>query len=377
MVVTKPKLTPQIVMVFTGQGAQWAGMGKELLLDFPSFAEDMCQLSRVLRNLPILPTPWNIEDVLLQTGDVFPLSSAEFSQPLCSAIQIGLVNLLKKLGILPSAVIGHSSGEIAAAYAANAITAEEAIKIAYYRGQVAKKVNRPGKMISVGLGRAGIDPYISDGITIACENSPTSVTLSGNPEKVDEVTKRLQTDRPELFLRQLPVTVAYHSPHMQDIGEEYEILLKGHVQSTVPRILFFSSMTATVIREAGELDSSYWRRNLESPVLFSTAVIDCIENQSNTQLFLEIGPHSALSGPLRQIFQAVTGQHQPSYVSSLIRSKDCTESLLYALGRLHLHTIPIDFAALYEKGQVVKGLPSYRWRYDTVTSDEGRVSRDW
>lgn len=375
--VTKPKITTQTVFVFTGQGAQWVGMGKELFLDFPSFAEDMCQLSRVLRNLPILPSPWNIEDVLLQTGDTFPLSNAEFSQPLCSAIQIGLINLLKKLGILPFAVIGHSSGEIAAAYAANAITADEAIKIAYYRGQVAKKVNRPGKMISVGLGSADIYPYISDGITIACENSPTSVTLSGDPEKVDEVAQKLQADRPELFLRQLPVTVAYHSPHMKDIGEEYEILLGGHVQSTAPRVPFFSSVTGTIIREAGKLDSSYWRQNLESPVLFSTAVIDCMESQSNTQLFLEIGPHSALSGPLRQIFQAVKVQHQPSYVPSLVRSKDCTESLLYAIGRLHLHTIPIDFAALYEKGQVVKDLPLYRWRYDTVTSDEGRVSRDW
>ncbi|KFZ17687.1 hypothetical protein V501_01603 [Pseudogymnoascus sp. VKM F-4519 (FW-2642)] len=377
VVVAKPKTTSQLVFVFTGQGAQWVGMGKELLLDFPSFAEDMRQLSRVLRKLPILPTPWNIEDVLLQTGDVCQLSDAEFSQPLCSAIQIGLVNLLMKLGISPSAVTGHSSGEIAAAFAANAITAEEAIKIAFYRGQVAKKINRPGKMVSVGLGRADLDPYISDGITIACENSPTSVTLSGNPEKVDEIVERLQADHPGVFLRQLPVTVAYHSPHMQEIGEEYETLLKGHVQSTTPSVPFFSSVTGTIVTAAGELGSSYWRQNLESPVLFSTAVKNCMESQSDAQLFLEIGPHSALSGPLRQIFQAAQMQHQPSYVSLLVRSKDCTESLLSAVGRLYAHSISVDFAALYAEGEVLKGLPLYRWRHDTAYWNEGRVSRDW
>ena len=139
------------------------------------------------------------------------IDEAEFSQPLCTVVQIGLVNLLRSYGVSPAAVVGHSSGEIAAAYAANAITAKSAIIAAYYRGQTSKKQRRSGGMLAVGMGRDAVSPYLIEGVVIACENSPDSVTLSGDKEQVDKIATRIADEQPEMFVRHLKVGIAYHS----------------------------------------------------------------------------------------------------------------------------------------------------------------------
>ena len=139
------------------------------------------------------------------------LDRAEFSQPLCTAIQIGIVNLLTSWGIPIAAVVGHSSGEIAAAYASGVITAKAAITVAYYRGQVTKKQTRPGGMCAVGLGRAQVAPYLVEGVVIACENSPSSVTLSGDKVELNNVAAAIKAALPETLVRHLKVEMAYHS----------------------------------------------------------------------------------------------------------------------------------------------------------------------
>lgn len=130
-------------------------------------------------------------------------------------MQVGLVNLLSLWDILPTSVIGHSSGEIAAAYAAGAITAEAALIIAYFRGQVSKSLmhgtEQSGGMAAVGISPEKARSYLVSGVVVACENSPQSVTLSGDSDKLDEVLERIRTDEPETFCRRLRVEVAYHS----------------------------------------------------------------------------------------------------------------------------------------------------------------------
>jgi acyl transferase domain-containing protein len=196
-------------------------MGKELIHDFPSFAEDIAAMDKVLASLPH-PPEWTIEEELLWRGNAklekltkseraLRLRKAELAQPLCTAIQVAMVNLLRKWGIAPSGVVGHSSGEIAAAYAAGAITAAEAITVAYYRGQVAKAQTRPGGMAAVGLGRDEMEKYLVKGVVIACENSPSSVTLSGDVEELDGLLQMLKEQQPEIFARRLQVEMAYHS----------------------------------------------------------------------------------------------------------------------------------------------------------------------
>lgn len=132
-----------------------------------------------------------------------------FSQPLCTAVQIGLVDLWVSLGIKPDSVVGHSSGEIAAAYAAGAITAEDAITIAYHRGQLATSKN--GAMIAVGLGADDVGPFLVEGADIACENSSSNVTISGDAAAVELIVEKMKAERPDVVVRRLRVRQAYHS----------------------------------------------------------------------------------------------------------------------------------------------------------------------
>lgn len=139
------------------------------------------------------------------------IHSAEYAQPLCTAIQIGLVNLLRIWDINPDGVVGHSSGEIAAAYAAGALGMRDAILIAFYRGVASSQQRRPGAMAAVGLGRHEVSDLLSIGTTIACENSRSSVTISGDYDAVEETLDRVRQRRPEALARKLKVDRAYHS----------------------------------------------------------------------------------------------------------------------------------------------------------------------
>ena len=130
-------------------------------------------------------------------------------------MQIGVVDFLREWNIHPSAVVGHSSGEIAAAYAAGALTTEAAIAVAYYRGQVGSLAEscmlQRGAMAAIGLGREQVIPHLVEGVSVACENSPSSVTISGDADKLDKVLAGIQAKLPGTFCRKLCVNIAYHS----------------------------------------------------------------------------------------------------------------------------------------------------------------------
>jgi acyl transferase domain-containing protein len=219
---------PAVTFVFTGQGAQWATMGTKLMSGFSSVREGFQNLDSVLSKLPQPPFwtiagelffhfPWILKLLTVVSGELSKsktdsrLDQAEFSQPLCTAVQIAIVNILRTWNISPSQVIGHSSGELAAAYASGAITSAEAIIGAYYRGLVTKQQTRPGAMAAVGLGRKDVAAYLTGGVTIACENSPESTTLSGDADQVDVVIGKIRKSHPDVLTRRLRVEMAYHS----------------------------------------------------------------------------------------------------------------------------------------------------------------------
>ena len=159
-------------------------------------------------------------DVLCNSDDKNLLLQAEFSQPLCTALQIALVDLLATWSITSSAVVGHSSGELAAAYAAGALSAKDAIIAAFYRGQVCKTAKKTGGMAAVGLGKEDVSPYLASGVRVACENSGSSVTLSGDLHVLEKVMAKIKEARPDVLVRKLQVEMAYHSrkPFLSDVN---------------------------------------------------------------------------------------------------------------------------------------------------------------
>ena len=208
--VKVPPSPAKIVMVFTGQGSQWPEMASRLLQTDPEFRKDIVGMDDILRSLKHPPT-WTIENELKKPAKTSQLHRAELAQPICTAVQIGLVNALSRCNIRPDTVIGHSSGEIAAAYAAQAISVTEAITVAYYRGYVTRIQKSAGAMAAIGLDAKSVSRLLRNGVVIACENSPNSTTISGDLPELGKVIKVIKDQRPDVLVRQLKVDIAYHS----------------------------------------------------------------------------------------------------------------------------------------------------------------------
>ncbi|KAI1132340.1 polyketide synthase [Nemania abortiva] len=391
------KTSGKIGFIFTGQGAQWPRMGAELMRFYPTFLSTIRRLDMVLDELDDAPD-WTIEDLLSEDGSISRVNEAEFSQPLCTAIQVALVQMLRSWDITPTVTCGHSSGEIGAAFAAGYITASEAIVLAYYRGKVVRDINTNGAMMAVGLGAEAVAPYLlpfEKEITIACHNSPSGVTLSGNGDSL----RALQTTltKGSVFARLVKTGgKAYHSSHMAPAAETYEKLVNRSKAvlpvelPPAPKVKMVSSVTNTVLRHDKVLDAAYWSANLLSPVLFNQAVQTiCTDAQfSDVDVLIEIGPHSALSGPVKQI-KAEFGFDRIHYLPSLIRGANCAASLLRLVGELFLVNYAVDFERVtaFEEmspsgklrrrsGNLIVDLPPYQWDKTKKFWAESRESKE-
>lgn len=311
------------------------------------------------------------------------------------AVQVALVCLLRLWGVVPTAVVGHSSGETAAAYASGAITAEEAIIIAYHRGQITRiiKAAHNGSMAAVGLGRKQIEQFLRPGVIIGCENSPSNVTLSGESDVLQGILYEIRSKHPEVLARSLHVECGYHSgmftlaqitctksntllrndfvDHMKSAAADFASRLEGLIQNKEPSVSFYSSVTG---KKNTDLSPSYWVKNVVSPVLFNTAVEAVLED-FKSPLFVEIGPHSALAGPIRQILHYRNRTAQ--YIPTLVRNQDAVSAILKTAGELWLAGNQIDISAVVPVGEFLTDLPTYAWHYEEEYWMESRLSRSW
>ncbi|KAL2068797.1 hypothetical protein VTL71DRAFT_15135 [Oculimacula yallundae] len=387
---------PRIAFVFTGQGAQWYAMGRSLL-NQEQFRKSLDLCDQVISSLG---AGWSVIEELSKDESLTRVNEALLSQPLCTILQIALVDLLKSWNIVPKAAVGHSSGEIAAAYAAGSLSLRGAVIAAYYRGLVvgtdqentvrgamaAIRSTHSEALALIGQLRKGV-------ASIACHNSPNSFTISGDESAILELVDLCSTK--DIWIRKLAISVAYHSPHMQRFSKNYHAALVTSIldsEETQPSACIqYSSVTGQSL-EPDDITSDYWVQNLTSPVLFSDAVkkmctsevlgSESSKKPSTIDIVVEIGPHSALAGPLREIFKSDSALAKVVYISALNRQEDAMDTTMKLASRLFERGCPVDIPAINQSGDgkrpsILVNLPSYAWNHSTKYWAEPRVHKDY
>lgn len=318
------------------------------------------------------------------------VSEIHISQPTTVALQLSLVRLLKSWGIHPSAVVSHSTGEIAAAYTAGALSFSQALGIVYHLGDLGRKYHglsaQAGGMAAAGISAQDAQRYLADTssggrVAVACINSPQSVTLSGDMDDLDEVLSRL--DRDGMFARKLKVPMAYHSHLMLPMIAEYAERLHQILPlkpTWAGNVVYASPVTGAVVDSPGMLTPEHWVHNITGKVLFADS-FDAISEYIDG--VVEIGPHSTLSGPIRELL----GSKEVAYMTCLKRPFNAVNTIqdlacdLIGFGYpVSLRAVNCDTAAKF-----VPDLPGYPWRHSSgelppakehsSSHSESRVSR--
>ena len=389
---------PRIGMVFTGQGAQWHAMGRELIIAYPPFKAFLEEGETYLKDLG---ADWSLLEELHRDAENTRVNDTAMSIPICVALQISLVQLLRVWGVTPTAVTSHSSGEIAAAYTVGALSYKSAMAVAYYRAMFTAEKSPHGEgitggMIAIGAGVEDTDLYLgrlkTGRAVIACINSPSSVTVAGDVSAVQEIEDMATNDG--IFARKLRVETAYHSHHMDPVAEPYrEALVNHYIQSaddvdSLDTIAFSSAVTGSRIYNVESLaNPDHWVESLTQPVLFVDAVLDMILGDfdptgTSVDIIIEVGPHCALGGPIKEItgLPEFNGIQIP-YYSCLLRkvnARDTIQDLVAGLLREgHLFDLgPINFPwGKWPHVRVISDLPSYPWDHKTRHWHESRVNK--
>ncbi|GFF90952.1 lovastatin nonaketide synthase [Aspergillus udagawae] len=395
--------SPRIGMIFTGQGAQWYAMGRELLALYPVFRRSIEEAERYLN---ALGADWSLLEELQRDKKTSRVHDTKISIPICVALQIALVCLLESWGITASGVASHSSGEISAAFAVGALTHRQAIATAYFRAiLVADETQRApgsakGAMAAVGLGVDAVQPYLNrltkGKAVVACVNSPQSVTISGDEDAVGEIIDLCKQD--DVFARRLKVQQAYHSHHMEPFADAYRERLRTEMARSVVKgdtqelkAVFSSAVTGGRITDIKEIASpDHWVGSLVQPVEFVDALTEMVLGDPDdptgrsVDVLLEVGPHTALGGPIREILSLpeFEGIELP-YWGCLVRDEHAGDSMRSAAINLlregqflAIDQINFPVPAYDDEGpQVLTDLPSYPWNHTMRHWQESRVNR--
>lgn len=393
--LTRTSNKTTIIFIFTGQGAQWQGMAKELLCSSTVFRDSLRTSEMILKSLG---SSWSLAEELGRDKSTTRIDESKISQPLTTAIQIALVQLLRSLNTIPKRVLGHSSGEIAAAYTAGILSHESAMKLSYYRGLLGIYCKRVlginGAMLAVGLGGHEIMAYLKliecGRVSIACFNSPFNTTVSGDEHAIEELSRILQ--RFGISSQKLRIDTAYHSHHMEAAAEDY-LRSVGDIQCLDPSTstTFHSSVTGK--KKQRGFGAAYWIRNLVSKVLFTQALQGLWEQlesetypaESTSYVMMELGPSNALNFSINQ---ALTHQQldttQYTYMSPLKRGCDAQLTFLQVISKLFDKGHPVDIAGAnrldsasnISSRRVLGDLPTYPWDHSVSYWHESQISRE-
>lgn len=349
-----------VVFVCTGMGPQWWGMARGLLRDEPVFAEVIGDCDRLLA--PI--AGWSLLDQLAEPEERSRVAEADLAHVANLAVQVGLAALWRSWGIVPNAVVGHSSGEMGAACVAGALALPDALRLAYHRGRLQQRTAGTGGMLAAGIPAgeaASLVSRFAGRVTLAAVNGPASVTLSGEPDELAAIGAELA--RQGLFQRMLPVRVPYHGPQQDVIRDELLHELAG-LAVRPPEIPMVSTVTGDWVNGKA-LDADHWWRSVRDPVLFARAV-DLLAAEGH-RLFIELGPHPVLAPSIVDCI--ATNGLQATVLASLRRDEDDRTVMLRSLGRLYVGGHPIEWDGVFGPGRRCVPLPAYPWQRERYWQD--------
>ncbi len=369
-VTTAAVEAPRMLMVFSGQGTQWAGCGRDLYLADPVFR----------RVVDAIEEQWREHsDYSLREACFFApqekLDEVQLAQPVIFMLQCAIVEWFKTWGIYPDCVVGHSSGEVAAAYASGALTLADATRLVFHRAKLQQRTAGTGRMLAIGLDRHGVESLLENlqtpaqsrnglpsGVEIACENAPASTVICGHESALQPIIEEL--DRRKWQFQLLPGNIAFHSSAMDPLRDDaladLSFLNGREFNAEVP---FVSSVTGSKVER---LDADYWWSNIRRTVRFSAAM-ETVRRDLQPDAVLEIAPHGALQPMIAQCLEG--SDPMPACIPTLMRDSDACLGVREALGALFRAGVVLDFAAQYPRPEPIAHLLPGHPRDDRVAMD--------
>lgn len=347
-----PAGAPKLAFVYSGQGPQWWGMGRELLQTSPAFRAELERVDECVR----AATGWSILEELSRDEATSRLDQTAIAQPAIFAVQMALTALWRSWGIEPAAVVGHSVGEVAAACAAGVLSLEDGVRVICHRGRLMQEAPA-GRMIAAEMSVHDAEAAIAGSagsISLAADNAPSSVTLSGDESAMDALVKQLEAKG--VVCRPLKVNYAFHSAHMEPFTDPMQAAVHD-LRREPGRIPIASTVTGTLATDA-EFTAGYWPQNIRRPVLFRPAVQALIAAGCTT--WVEIAPHPVLATSILQTLEM--GGKNGTVLASLRRNRPERATLLEALAALYSQGCDIAWPGVFPATGRVAALPAYPWQ---------------
>lgn len=353
------------VFVYSGNGSQWAGMGRRLMAD-PVFASAVHEVDALFSEYSDFSPAAELSSA--SANDRYDFT--EIAQPTLFALQVGITRMLAQRGVVPVATMGHSVGEVAAVWACGALSLPEAVRVIYHRSRLQGLTKGKGRMTAVGINAAETEALIAElglgrGLSLAGANSHRGATVAGSPALLDELEAVL-SER-SIFHRRLNLDYAFHSAAMDPIESGIRQSL-ADIKPHDADIPFYSSVSGQV--EVGrKLNAAYWWRNVRLPVLFEAASAAAIADGLN--IFVEIGPHPVLRGYLKDALNTAEANGRVLITAS--RGGDDPNKIHDIAGQLILSGANVDWEALFPWKGEHADLPTYPWQrerhWHAVTAD--------